>query len=221
MKKEPHNKNVNKPDPSIIFPKPGEKDSVYLQNVVKNPRIIVGEYTIHHDFHDPTDFETENVLYLKPENHDRLIIGKYCSIAFGTKFIMNGANHKLSSFTTFPFPVVADNWGLDMGREEAWDIEGDTVIGNDVWIGFESVIMPGVRIGDGSIIAARSLVTNDVPPFTVVGGMPARIIKKRFTDDIIKLLQELKWWDWDVQKVKANVNALMNGDVAALKKLLK
>lgn len=221
MKKEPSKKKLNKPDPSVTFPKPGEKDSVYLQNVIKNPRIIVGEYTIHHDFHDPTDFETENVLYLKTENHDKLIIGKYCSIAFGTKFIMNGANHKLSSFATFPFPVVADNWGLDMGREEAWDIEGDTVIGNDVWIGFESVIMPGVHIGDGSIIAAHSLVTKDVPAFTIVGGVPARAIKKRFSDDIIKLLEELKWWDWDVQKVKANVNALMNGDVAALKKLLK
>jgi virginiamycin A acetyltransferase len=216
----PMDKSVLHPDPAIIFPKPGEKDSVYLKNVIKNPRIIIGEYTIHHDFHDPTDFETENVLYLKPENDDKLIIGKYVSIASGVKFIMNGANHKMGSFATFPFPVVADNWGLDMQIEEAWDIEGDTVIGNDVWLGFESVIMPGIHVGDGAIIATRSLVTKDVPPFTIVGGVPARVIKKRFNDDTIEFLQKLKWWDWDVQKVKANVTALMNGDVEKLKKLL-
>jgi virginiamycin A acetyltransferase len=220
MKKGPDPDRTPHPDPSKVFPKPGEKDSVYLKNVITNPRIIVGEYTIHHDFKDPTDFETENVLYLKAENHDKLIIGKYCSIAFGTRFIMNGANHKLSSFATFPFPVVAEDWGLDMGREEAWDQEGDTVIGNDVWIGFESVIMPGIHVGDGAIVAARALVTDDVPPYTIVGGMPARKIKKRFGDDIINLLLELKWWDWDVQKVKENVLPLMNGDIKTLKKLL-
>lgn len=219
MKKEPFKKD-RKPDPSIIFPRPGDKHSAYLQNVVRNPRIIIGEFTIHHDFNDPTDFETENVLYLNPENHDRLIIGKYVSIASGVKFAMNGANHKMSSFATFPFPVVAENWGLDVEREEAWDIEGDTVVGNDVWIGLESLIMPGVHIGDGAIVAARSLVTKDVPPFTVVGGAPARVIKKRFSDEVIGLLQALKWWDWDVQKVKANVKALTEGDYEALKKLL-
>jgi virginiamycin A acetyltransferase len=210
----------NQPDKSKVFPKPGEKDSVYLQNVITNPRIIVGDFTIHHDFKDPTDFETENVLYLKPENHDKLIIGKYCSIASGTRFIMNGANHKMSSLTTFPFPVVAADWGLDMGREEAWDQEGDTVIGNDVWIGFEAIIMPGIHVGDGSVIAARSLVTKDVPPYTVVGGQPARVIKKRFSDDVVQLLQALKWWDWEPAKVKKYIPALMNGDVETLKKLL-
>ena len=221
MKKEPAPAPSPHPDPSKVFPKPGETDSVYLKNVITNPRIIVGEYTIHHDFKDPTDFETENVLYLRAENHDKLIIGKYCSIAFGTRFIMNGANHKLSSFATYPFPVVAEDWGLDMGREEAWDQEGDIVIGNDVWIGFESVIMPGIHIGDGAIVAARALVADNVPPYTIVGGMPARTIKKRFNDDVIKLMLELKWWDWDTEKIKANLPALTNGDYKALKKLLK
>jgi virginiamycin A acetyltransferase len=212
-------KKETMPDKTKIFPKPGEKDSVYLQNVITNPRIIVGDYTIHHDFKDPTDFETENVLYLKPENHDKLFIGKYCSIACGARFIMNGANHKMGSFTTFPFPVVAVDWELDLGREQAWDQAGDTVIGNDVWIGYESIIMPGIHVGDGAVLAARSLVTKDVPPYTIVGGSPARVIKKRFSDDIIEILLKLKWWDWDALKVKKNVMALMSGDVAALKKL--
>jgi len=220
MKKQSSNNNSLKPDPTIVFPKPNDKHSAYIQNVVKNPRIIIGEFTIHHDFNDPTDFETENVLYLNPENTDKLIIGKYVSIASGVRFMMNGANHKMGSFATFPFPVVADNWSLSLDRQEAWDIVGDTVIGNDVWLGYESIIMPGVHIGDGAIVAARSLVTKDVPPFSVVGGVPARVIKPRFSNDVIEFLQKLKWWDWDVQKVKANVKALMDGDVKALKKLL-
>lgn len=221
MRKETFKKEKYFPDARVIFPKPGDKHSAYIQNVVKNPRIIIGDFTIHHDFNDPTDFETENVLYLNPENHDRLIIGKYVSIASGVRFIMNGANHKMDSFVTFPFPVVAHNWGLDMERQEAWDIEGDTIIGNDVWLGYESIIMPGVHIGDGAIVAARSLVTKDVPPYTIVGGSPARIIKKRFDDEAITLLQRLQWWDWDVQKVRANIKPLMSGHIEELKKLLK
>jgi virginiamycin A acetyltransferase len=210
------------PDPAVIFPKRGgDRHTAYLQNVVKNPRIIVGDFTIHHDFNDPTDFEQENVLYLNPENKDRLIIGKYVSIACRVRFIMNGANHKMDSFTTFPFPVVAENWGLPHTREQAWDIEGDTVIGNDVWLGYESIIMPGVHIGDGAIVATRALVTADVPPYTVVGGIPAKKLKKRFPDEVIAMLQQLKWWDWPAARVKANVDALMSGDVKQLKKLLQ
>lgn len=220
MKKATLKNRGPNPDAAIVFPRPGDKTTVYLQNVIKNPNIIVGEYTIHHDFKDPTDFETENVLYHYPVVGDKLIIGKYCSIAFGVKFIMNGANHKMGSLTTYPFPVVAENWGLEQEVQEAWDIEGDTIIGNDVWIGFESVIMPGVHVGDGAVVAARSLVTKDVSPFTIVGGMPARVIKKRFSDDVIELLQALKWWDWDVKKVKANVKTLTEADIEALKKLL-
>jgi len=208
------------PDPTSIYPRTGDRNTVYLQNVVRNPRIVIGEFTIHHDFDDPTDFETANVLYLEPENKDKLIIGKYVSIASGVKFIMSGANHKMSSFATFPFPVVAEDWGLDQAIQEAWDIEGDTVIGNDGWLGYESMIMPGIHIGDGAVVAARSLVTKDVPPFTVVGGLPARVIKKRFSNEVIELLQALKWWDWDVKKVKENIKALTDGNYEALKKLL-
>lgn len=207
------------PDPGKIYPRPGDKQTVYLKNVIKNPNIIIGDYTIHHDFKDPADFETENVLYHYPANHDKLIIGKYTSIAHGAKFLMNGGNHTLRSFTTYPFPVMADDWGLDMKVEEAWDNHGDIVIGNDVWIGYEAAVYAGVTIGDGAIIATRSLVTKDVPPYTIVGGAPARVIRKRFNDEAIGLLLQLKWWDWEVAKVKENVTALMSGDIRVLKKL--
>jgi len=213
-------KDSTGPDPSKLYPRPGDKSSVYLKNVIKNPDIIVGDFTIHHDFNDPTDFETENVLYHYSVNRDRLIIGKYTSIAHGTKFLMNGGNHTLRSFSTFPFPVVADDWRLDMEVQEAWDNHGDIVIGNDVWIGYEAAIYAGVTVGDGAIIATRALVTKDVPPYTIVGGVPARVIRKRFKDEVIKLLQQLKWWDWDAQKVRENIKALTGGDYTALKKLL-
>lgn len=206
------------PDPGVIYPRPGDKLTVYLKNVIKNPNIIVGDYTIHHDFKDPEDFETENVLYHYPVNKDKLIIGKYCSIACGARFIMNGGNHALGSFTTYPFPIMTD-WGFDKEPEKAWDNHGDIVIGNDVWIGYEAAIYAGITVGDGAIIATRALVTDDVPPYAIVGGMPARIIRKRFSDDTIELLERLMWWDWDVKKVKANVDALMSGDVKQLKKL--
>ncbi|OGO19422.1 MAG: acetyltransferase [Chloroflexi bacterium RBG_16_50_11] len=219
MKKDTLKSLGSKPDPSKIYPRTGDKTTVYLKNVIKNPRIIVGDFTIHHDFNDPTDFATENVLYHYPVNKDKLIIGKYSSIACGAKFIMNGANHKLASFTTYPFPVVSEDWDLKQEASEAWDNKGDIVIGNDVWIGFEALILAGVHIGDGAIIAARSLVTKDVPPFTIVGGMPARIIKKRFNDEVISLLQKLKWWDWDIEKIKANLPAICGGNLEVLKKL--
>ncbi len=219
MKKETLKNLGSKPDPLKVYPRTGDKTTVYLKNVIKNPRIIVGDFTIHHDFADPTDFETENVLYHYPVNKDKLIVGKFSSIACGAKFIMNGANHKLGSFTTYPFPVVSEDWDLKQEASEAWDNKGDVVIGNDVWIGFEALILAGVHIGDGAIIAARSLVTKDVPPYTIVGGSPARVIKKRFNDEVIGVLQKLKWWDWDIKKIKENIPALCDGDLKALKKL--
>jgi len=208
-----------KTSPDKIYPRTGDKTICYLKKVIKNPSIIVGDYTIHHDTDDPTDFEIENVLYHYPINKDKLIIGKFCSIACGVKFIMNGANHKMVSFNTYPFPVVGEEWGLGQEISEAWDNKGDIVIGNDVWIGFEALILAGVKIGDGAIIAARSLVNTDVPPFTIVGGMPARVIRKRFDDRVIELLQEIKWWDWDIKEIKENLPALCDGDYEALKKL--
>ncbi len=181
--------------PEKIFPRKGDKDTVYLKNVVSNPYISVGEYTMYNDFvNDPRDFEKNNVLYHYPVNGDRLIIGRFCSVACGAKFLFTSANHSLSSLSTYPFPIFYDEWNLD-GKNvtDAWDNKGDIVIGNDVWIGFEAVIMSGVTIGDGAIIASRAVVTKDVPPYTIVGGVPAKQIRKRFDDATISKLEKIRW----------------------------
>lgn len=178
-----------------IYPRSGDKETVYLKPVISNPNISVGEYTMYNDFvNDPKLFEKNNVLYQYPINHDKLKIGKFCSIACGAKFIFNSANHTLSSLSTYPFPIFFEEWGLDIKDVAlAWDNKGDIVIGNDVWIGYEAVIMAGVTIGDGAIIGTRAVVTKDVPPYTTVGGVPAKTIRKWFSEDTIGMLMELQW----------------------------
>lgn len=165
-----------------IYPRTGDRETVYLKNVVTDPGIIVGDFTIYNDFvHDPRQFEENNVLYHYPINHDKLKIGKFCSIACGAKFLFNSANHTVKSLSTYPFPIFFEAWGLDVRDiTSAWDNKGDIVIGNDVWIGYEAVIMAGVTIGDGAIIGTRAVVTKDVPPYTIVGGVPARQIRNGF-----------------------------------------
>ncbi len=201
-----------------IYPRTNDFDTVYLKSVVTNPNIIVGDYTMYNDFvSDPTHFEKNNVLYHYPINQDRLIIGKFCSIACGTKFIFNSANHTQKSLSTYPFPIFFEEWGLNMQQvASAWDNKGDIVIGNDVWIGYEAVILSGVHIGDGAIIGTRAVVTKDVPPYTVVGGIPAKEIKKRFDDETIKKLQQLKWWNWPYDKIKQDLPHIMNREVDEL-----
>lgn len=186
-----------------IYPRSGDKETIYLKSVISNPYISVGDYTIYNDFvNDPRDFEKNNVLYQYPINHDHLMIGKFCSIACGVKFIFNSANHTLSSFSTYPFPIFFEEWNLDIKNiTKAWDNKGDIIIGNDVWIGYEAIIMPGVTIGDGAIIGTRSIVTKDVPPYTIVGGIPAKPIRKRFSDDMIQSLLTMKWWNWSQEKI--------------------
>lgn len=186
-----------------IYPRSGDKETVYLKPVISNPNISVGEYTMYNDFvNDPKLFEKNNVLYQYPINHDKLKIGKFCSIACGAKFIFNSANHTLSSLSTYPFPIFFEEWGLDIKDVAlAWDNKGDIVIGNDVWIGYEAVIMAGVTIGDGAIIGTRAVVTKDVPPYTTVGGVPAKTIRKWFSEDTIGMLMELQWWDWPEEKI--------------------
>ena len=149
-----------------IYPRTGDTQTVYLKNVITNPNIVVGEYTMYNDFvHDPRMFEQNNVLYHYPINHDRLIIGKFCSIACGAKFLFNSANHTLSSISTYPFPLFFEEWGLEKKNvTDSWDNKGDIVVGNDVWIGYEAVILAGVTVGDGAVIGARAVVTKDVPP---------------------------------------------------------
>lgn len=198
-----------------IYPRSNDKQTVYLKNVITNPNIIVGEYTIYNDFvNDPRDFERNNVLYHYPINHDKLVIGKFCSVACGAKFLFNSANHTLDSLSTYPFPIFFEEWNLDVKDiTKAWDNKGDIVIGNDVWIGYEAVIMAGVTIGDGAVIGARAVVTKNVPPYTIVGGIPAKPIKKRFSQENINTLLKLKWWDWSKEKISQQISDIQSGNI--------
>lgn len=202
-----------------IYPRVGDDQTVYLNQVVTNPNIIVGDYTMYNDFvNDPTEFEKNNVLYHYPINGDRLIIGKFCSIACGAKFLFNSANHSLTSLSTYPFPIFFEEWGLERAQvTRAWDHKGDIVIGNDVWIGYEAVILAGVTIGDGAIIGIRAVVTKDVPPYTIVGGVPAKPIRKRFSDDTIAALLALRWWDWPEERIAAHLDAIQPGQIDQIK----
>lgn len=196
-----------------IYPRTGDTQTVYLKDVITDPGIEVGEYTMYNDFvNDPREFEKNNVLYHYPLNGDKLIIGKFCSIACGAKFLFTSANHKMSSLSTYPFPIFYEEWGLDVKDiRNAWDNKGDIVIGNDVWIGYEAVIMSGVTIGDGAIIGTRAVVTKDVPPYTIVGGVPAKPIRKRFDDATVERLIKLRWWDWEHEKIAQSIAAIQAG----------
>lgn len=185
------------------YPRTGDRQTVYLNAVVRDPSIEVGDYTVYNDFvHDPRDFERNNVLYHYPVHRERLVIGRFCSIACGAKFLFNCANHTLRSLSTYTFPLFYEEWGLERNDvASAWDDKGDIVIGNDVWIGFEAVVMAGVRIGDGAIVGARAVVTKDVPPYTIVGGVPARPIRRRFDDATIDRLLQMRWWEWPAERI--------------------
>ena len=202
-----------------IYPRTGDRETVYLKNVIDNPNIQIGDYTIYNDFvHDPREFRKNNVLYHYPINKDRLIIGKFCSIACGAKFLFNSANHKMTSLSTYTFPLFFEEWGLKKENvAQAWDQKGDIMIGNDVWIGYEAVILSGVTIGDGAVIGCRAVVTNDIPPYTIVGGVPAKPIRKRFDEETIKELQKIKWWDWPEEKITEKIQAIQAGDLEGLR----
>ncbi|SCJ53889.1 Streptogramin A acetyltransferase [uncultured Eubacterium sp.] len=202
-----------------IYPRTGDLQTIYLKDVITNPNIIVGDYTMYNDFRDdPTLFEQNNVLYHYPINDDKLIIGKFCSIACGAKFLFNSANHRMNSLSTYPFPLFFEEWGLDrQDVADSWDNKGDIIIGNDVWIGYEAVIMAGVTIGDGAIVGTRAVVTKDVPPYTIVGGVPARPIKKRFSEETIEKLLELQWWDWPPEKLAENIDLIQKGCIEQMR----
>lgn len=203
-----------------IYPRTSDKQTVYLKNVVNNANIEIGDYTMYNDFvQDPIDFQKNNVLYHYPVNQDKLKIGKFCSIACGAKFLFTSANHTLKSLSTYPFPIFFEEWGLD-GKDicDAWDNKGDIVIGNDVWIGFEAVILSGVTIGDGAVIGSRAVVTKDVEPYTIVGGVPAKAIRKRFDEQTIEKLEKIGWWNWNEEQIRQNIGAIQAGDVDALSK---
>lgn len=202
-----------------IYPRRGDDQTVYLKNVITDPAITVGAYTMYNDLvNDPRDFQKNNVLYHYPVNHDELIIGRFCSIASGARFIFTSANHTLRSLSTYPFPIFFEEWGLDSADiTDAWDRKGDIVIGNDVWIGYEAVVLSGVTIGDGAIVGTRAVVTKDVPPYTIVGGVPAKTIRKRFSEDVIASLLEIRWWEWPDEKIRANIPAIQSGRISDLK----
>lgn len=208
-------------DTKKLYLRTGDKQTVYLKNVITDPSITVGDYTMYNDFvNDPVGFERNNVLYHYPINRDRLIIGKFCSIACGAKFLFNSANHTLSSLSTYPFPLFFEEWGLEKRNVAAsWDNKGDIVIGNDVWIGYEAVILAGVMIGDGAIIGTRAVVTKDVPPYTIVGGVPTKPIRKRFNDETIAELLRLKWWDWSEKKISQNIKAIQSGNIKRIREI--
>lgn len=201
-----------------IYPRSNDKETIYLKNIIKNPNIIVGDYTIYNDFkNNPKNFERNNILYHYPINNDKLVIGKFCSIACGAKFIFNSANHTLSSLSTYPFPIFFEEWELDVKNiTNAWDNKGDIVIGNDVWIGYEAVIMAGVTIGDGAIIGTGAVVTKDIPPYTIVGGIPAKPIRKRFKQETIDILLKIKWWNWSDEKIYKHILDIQNGNIENL-----
>lgn len=205
------------PDPQNPRPMEGHPRVGFLKPLVADPQIEIGDYTYYDDPEGPEHFVAKCVLYHYPFIGDRLVIGRFCAIAAKVLFIMNGANHSMSGLTTYPFNIFGQGWeeGFD---PEAWAdaVRGDTVVGNDVWIGYEATIMPGVTIGDGAVIAAKSVVSRDVPPYAVVAGNPARVVRQRFDDETVARLLAIGWWNWPVEKVTRNLDAIRGGSVDAL-----
>jgi virginiamycin A acetyltransferase len=189
----------------------------YIRNTVTNPNIEIGDYTYYDDPENAEDFQ-RNVLYHFPFIGDRLIIGKFCAVARGVKFIMNGANHKISGFSTYPFQIFGGGWERVMPAPGDLPYRGDTVVGNDVWIGYEAMLMPGVKVGDGAIIASWSVVTRDVAPYTVVGGNPAVPLRTRFDPETVAALLEIAWWNWDAERITRNLESIVSADLDALRR---
>jgi len=195
------------PDKNNIYPIKNYNRLCFLKNIITNPNIIVGDYTYYDDFEDVGNFE-KNVKYHFDFLGDRLIIGKFCMIASGVQFIMNGANHKMDGITAYPFNIFGGVWQKVEPKLTELPYKGDTIIGNDVWIGTNVTVLPGIKIGDGAIIAANSIVTRDVEPYSIVGGNPIKLIKMRFSKEKIQELLTLKWWDWDIDKITENLEYL-------------
>lgn len=202
------------PNKHEVFPLPGYNRLCFLKNVVKHPNIIVGDYTYYDDFENVSNFE-QHVKYHFDFIGDKLIIGKFCMIASDVKFIMNGANHLTKALTTYPFAIFGHGWENAMEGKQ-YPQKGNINIGNDVWIGYNTTIMAGVTIGDGAIIAANSTVIKDVEAYSITGGNPAKEIKKRFPEDTVKRLLQLKWWDWEIEKITENLKYLTGNNIDQL-----
>ena len=206
------------PNPDDTFPNKKIPSICFIKNVIQNPNIIVGEYTYYDDKDGAERFE-EHVTHHYDFIGDKLIIGKFCAIAKGIEFIMNGANHRMSSISTYPFNIMGNGWEEFSPDFSELPYKGDTVIGNDVWIGQNVTILPGVHVGDGAIIGANSVVASDIPPYTVAVGNPCRVVKKRFDDELIEYLLKIKWWDWPSDKIFKNMKALCSGDFTLIKSI--
>lgn len=209
------------PDKDSAFPNPAIPSLCFIKNVVKNPRIIVGDYTYYDDCDGADRFE-EHVTHFYEFIGDKLIIGNFCAIAKGVEFVMNGANHRMNYATTYPFYIMGGDWGgMIAPVVDQLPLKGDTVIGNDVWIGQNVTIMPGVHIGDGAIIGADSTVATNIPPYAVAVGNPARVIRLRFDDETIELLERLKWWDLPIEKIDRLIPILTNPHIEEMKLAVK
>ena len=204
-------KDIKKPDPNTVYPIRGYDKEIYIKPTITNPNILVGDFSYIAD----SDFES-HVTHLYEWNGDRLIIGKFCQIASGVEFVMNGANHQMNAVTTFPFYTL-EGWNMTPPSIADLPLKGDTIIGNDVWIGQNAVILPGVNIGDGAIIGANSVVGCDVEPYSVIIGNPARVLRKRFDDELIGLLEKLKWWDLETDKINSLIPILTCSDLEKVK----
>ncbi len=208
------------PSPANKHPLAGFPQVCFIKNTVDNPNILIGDYTYYDDPEDSENF-ARNVLYHFPFIGDKLIIGRFCAIVRATKFIMNGANHKLSGISTYPFQIFGNGWEKVMPEPGDLPCRGDTTIGNDVWIGYEALIMPGVSIGNGGVISSRSVVSSDIPAYCVAGGTPAKPIKYRFEPNIIEQLESIAWWDWPIEKVTKHLEFIVAADVEKLRDCAK
>ncbi|QIK61448.1 Vat family streptogramin A O-acetyltransferase [Dysgonomonas sp. HDW5A] len=203
---------MNGPNPQSIYPNEKIKQVCFIKNVIKNPNIIVGDYTYYDDKDGAESFE-DHVTHHYDFIGDKLIIGKFCAIGRGVEFIMNGANHQMNAITTYPFNIMGKGWDKLLMSLDNLPIKGDTIVGNDVWFGQNVTVMPGVEIGNGAIIAANSVVAKNIPAYHIVGGNPAKIIRKRFDDELINYLQQLEWWNWSPEKITKNLDVLLNPDL--------
>ncbi|MEX1296295.1 MAG: CatB-related O-acetyltransferase [Candidatus Limnocylindrales bacterium] len=205
------------PDPDTRHPLPDAERVAFLRNAITNPNIVVGEYTYYDDPDGAEAFEERNVLHHYDFYGDRLVIGRFTAIATGVRFVMNGANHALGGFSTYPFDIFGHGW--EAGFDPAtWTDQsrGDTVVGNDVWLGMETLVMPGVTVGDGAIVASRSVVTRDIPPYAIVGGNPARVVRMRFDEATVAQLLRVAWWDWPASRITQHLEAIRGADLARL-----
>lgn len=207
------------PNPNEIFPNPKIPSLCFIKNVIKNPNIIVGEYTYYDDINGAENFES-HVTHHYDFIGDKLIIGKFCAIAKGIEFIMNGANHRINAITTYPFNIMKNGWEKSAPSLSDLKLKGDTIIGNDVWIGQNVTVLPAVHIGDGAIIGANSVVAKDIPPYSVAVGNPCEVKRKRFDEDLIEYLLKIKWWDWSAEKIFKNMEALCSGDLLKIKNII-